>query len=122
LTRYILAFEKIYLDSYFGKKLGIILLENIMITNGNISFILEALTTPQASSIFVIKPDLNAVISAGPTIFSVDSQDILPKYNLIHLISLKVVDPSGIVILQVLCNLERTISGCYYPLIFTQSE
>jgi len=70
--------------------IGIILLENIIITNGNITFNLEALTTPQASSIFIIKPDLNAIISAGPTIFSIDSQDTLPKYNLIHIILLKV--------------------------------
>lgn len=65
-------------------------MENIIIRNGNINFNLNALTTSQATSIFIIKPDLNAPISVGPTIFSIDSQDTLPKYNLLHGISLKV--------------------------------
>lgn len=69
---------------------GAILLENIIISNGNISFILSDLTTSQATSIFIIKPDVNAPTSVGPMVFSIDSQDNLPKYNLIHVISLKV--------------------------------
>lgn len=30
------------------------------------------------------------------------------------------IDPSGAIVLQVTCNLERASLGCYYPLILTQ--
>lgn len=65
------------------------MLGNQLILNGIINFTLIAFTASQAATTFLVRPDVTIPLPAGPVTFSVDSQDIFPKYSVIHLINYK---------------------------------
>lgn len=88
------------------------MLGNQLILNGIINFTLIAFTASQAATTFLVRPDVTMPLLAGPVTFSVDSQDIFPKYSVIHLINYKVSKLNSS--LQLIIGLRRHEIGTPY--------